>query len=178
MPRPRVAVHHPLHVQEVPARPALDQVAGDREGAAAEADHRLVRTQLAADDRDGLEDEGHRLLRLGHAQAVDVGARPHRPLDHGPDVLDQLDVDAHAEEREHDVREHHGRVDVVPAHRLQRHLGAELRLVADLEQRVRLADLAVLGERAARLPHEPHRRPLGRLETGGTDEEGIGHRPV
>ena len=62
----------------------------------------------------------------------------------GPDVLDELDLDAHPEQRQHDVREHHGRVDVVAAHRLERHLGAELRLVADLEERVRLPDLAVL----------------------------------
>ena len=176
VPRRRLGVHHPLHVQELAARLALDQVAGDGERAAAEADHRLVGAQLAAHDRDRLEDERHRLLRLGDGQPLDVGARADRLLDHRADVLDQLDVDAHPEQRQHDVGEHHGRVDVVAAHRLQRHLGAELGLVADLEERVRLADLAVLRQRAARLAHEPDRRALGRLAARGADEEGLAHR--
>ena len=74
VPQLRLGVHQPLHVQELAARLALDQVAGDRERAAAEADHRLVGAELAAHDRDRLEDERHRLLRLGDAQRVDLGA--------------------------------------------------------------------------------------------------------
>ena len=112
----------------------------------------------------------------GTAEPLDVVPRTDRLLDHGADVLDQLDVHAHAEQRQHDVREHHGRVDVVPAHRLQRHLGAELGLVADLEERVRLPDLAVLRQRAARLAHEPDRRALGRLAARRADEKGLAHR--
>ena len=173
----RVGVHHPLDVQELAARLPLDQVPGDGERAAAEADHGLVGTQLAPHDRDGLEDERHRLLRLGHGQALDVCERADRPLDHRADVLDQLDVHAHAEQRQHDVGEHHGRVDVVTADRLQRHLRAELGLVADLEERVRLPDLAVLRQRAPGLAHEPDRRALGRLETGGADEKWLCHGP-
>ena len=61
---------------------------------------------------------------------------------------------------EHDVGEHHRRVDAVAADRLERHLGAELGLPADLEEAVALADLAVLGQRAAGLAHEPDRRAL------------------
>ena len=174
VPDVRRRVHQPLHVQELAARLALDQVARDRERAAAEADHRLVGPQLASDDRDRLEDERHGLLGLGDGQPLDVGHRAQRPLDHGADVLDQLDVDAHPEQRQHDVREHHRCVDVVPANRLQRHLGAELGLAADLEERVRLADLAVLRQRAARLAHEPDRRALGRLEPRGADEQRSG----
>ena len=71
------------------------------------------------------------------AQPLDVGGRPDRLGDHRPDVLDELDVDAHPEQRQHDVGEHHGRVDVVPPHRLERHLGAQLGRLADLEERVR-----------------------------------------
>ena len=111
----------------------------------------------------------------GRRQPLDVGRRPDRLGDHRPDVLDELDVDAHPEERQHDVREHHGRVDVVAAHGLERHLGAELWLLADLEEGVRLADLAVLGERATGLAHEPHGRPFDGLEPGCADEERLGH---
>ena len=44
---------------------------------------------------------------------LDVGCGRDRMRDHRPDVLHELDVDAHADDREHDVREHHRRVDVV-----------------------------------------------------------------
>src|SRR5437763_11014634 len=39
MPELRLAVHHRLHLQELATRPPLDQICGDRERAAAEADH-------------------------------------------------------------------------------------------------------------------------------------------
>ena len=47
-------------------------------------------------------------------------------LDGVPDRPERtvVDVDAHSDDREHDVREHHGRVDVVSPHRLERYLGA------------------------------------------------------
>ena len=118
---------------------------------------------------------GTRLLGSGTASRSTSARVRIGCVDHRADVLDELDVDAHPEDREHDVREHHGRVDVVAAHRLERHLGAELGLAADLEERVRLADLAVLGQRAARLAHEPDRRALGRLAPRGADEERLGH---
>ena len=69
----------------------------------------------------------------------------------------------------------HRRVDAVAPHRLQRHLGAELGLVRDLEERVALADRAVLRQRAARLAHEPDGRALDALAPRGADEKRIGH---
>ena len=124
-----------------------------------------------AHDPDRLEQRRERLVRLGHPQPLDVGERPHRLRDHRADALDELDVEAHAEHRRHDVGEHHGRVDAVAAHRLQRHLGAELGRVRDLPEGVPLANRAVLGQRAARLAHEPDGRALDRLAPGGADEE-------
>ena len=40
---------------------------------------------------------------------------------------------------------------------------------------VALANGAVLGKRAARLAHEPHRRPLDILAAGGADEKRVVH---
>ena len=110
---------------------------------------------------DRLEDRRERLLRVGDAQLLDGGERADRLAHDRADALDELDVEAHRDDRGHDVREHHGRVDVVPAHRLQRHLGASApadRLIS--KNAWLLADRAVLGQRAPGLPHEPHRRPL------------------
>ena len=84
----------------------------------------------------------------------------------------------HGDHRRDDVGEEHGGVDVVAAHRLERHLGAQLRRLGDLEERVPLAKRAVLGERPARLAHEPHRRALDLLAPQRADEERVGHRPT
>ncbi len=54
-------------------------------------------------------------------------------LDDGADALDELDVDSHAEDGEHDVGEHHRRIDAVHSHGLEGHFGTELWLPADLE---------------------------------------------
>ena len=50
----RLAVHERLHLREVAARLALDQVAGDGERRAAEADDRPIVVELAAHDADRL----------------------------------------------------------------------------------------------------------------------------
>ena len=93
----------------------------------------------------------------------------------GPDALDEPDVDPHPEHRGHDVREHHGRVDVVAAHRLQGHLRAQLGRMGDIEERVLLADGAIFRKRPARLAHEPHRRPLDFLAPRGAHEKRLAH---
>ena len=60
-------------------------------------------------------------------------------------------------------------------HRLERHLGAELRRLRHVEERVPLANRAVLGKGAARLAHEPDRRALGRLGARDADKKRRGH---
>ena len=90
--------------------------------------------ELGPHEPHGLEHGRERLLRIGHAQPGDVGRRPDRLLDDRPDALDELDLDAHAEHRGHDVREHHGGVHAVAPDGLEGHLGAELRRVRHLEE--------------------------------------------
>ena len=139
-------------------------------GAAAEADHRLLGRELAPHDRDRLEQRRERLFRLGHPQLLDGGERPDGLGDDRPDAFDELDVEAQSDHRGHDVGEHHRRVDPVPPHGLQRDLGAELRRVGDLPERVALPHRAVLGQRPPRLSHEPDGRALDRLAPGGAHE--------
>ena len=177
MPRLRLGVHERLHARKVAARLALDEIAGDRERPAAEADDGLPGGELAAHDADALEQVRERLLRLGRPQARHVGGRADRLLDDRADALDELDLHSRPENRRHDVREHHGRIDVVPVHRLEGHLRAESPLRADLEERVLLADRAILRERASRLAHEPHRRPLDGFAVGRAHEKRDVHEP-
>ncbi len=93
----------------------------------------------------------------------------------GPPALDELDVDSHAEDGKHDVGEHHRGIDTVRADRLESHLRAELRLPADVEERVVLAELAVFGQRAAGLAHEPDGCPLDRLSSARVRQQRLSH---
>ena len=132
---------------------------------------RLVLGQGLPDEPDGLQHERHGRPPARDAQLPHVLERLDRLLDHRADALDQIDVDAHPEDREHDVREHHGRVNAVSLHRLERDLGAELRLPADLEQREAFPELPVAGRRPPGLAHEPDRRPVGPLTASGPHEQ-------
>ncbi len=49
---------------------------------------------------------------------------------------------------------------------------SDFRLLADLDQRVMLADVAVLLHVAAGLAQKPHRRPVDRLAQAGTHKAG------
>ena len=177
MPHLRLAVHEFLDELEVARRFAFDEVAGDRERAPAEPDHRALVGELAPDDANGFEQRRERLVGIWDAERLDRREGTHRALDHRADALDELHVQPHAQDGRHDVGEHDGGVDAVAADRLQRHLGAELWRARDLPERVPLADHAVLGERPARLAHEPHRCALDRLASRRADEEPV-HDPV
>ena len=141
-----LAEHQALRQCELPARLPLDQVPGDGERATAEADDSLVGPQGCADEPDCLQHGSERLLRLRDAEPFDVGQRAHGLVDHGADALDEADIDAHAQNRGHDVGEHHGSVDVVAPHRLQRHLGAQIGGMCDVEECMLLAQGAILGK--------------------------------
>jgi hypothetical protein len=81
-PQRRIGVHQPFGVLVGAARPAFDEVAGDRERSAGERQQRHVVGQLGGED----------LHRLGHvrgvgvglerAQAVEVGRLPERRSAH------------------------------------------------------------------------------------------------
>src|SRR2546422_501812 len=113
-------------------------------------------------------------LQRAHVLSRADGTRDHRPYG-----FDELEADSHSPQRQHDVGKHHRRVDTKPAHRLQRHLGAELGLGDDLLQAPPLAQRPVLGQRTAGLPHEPHRRALHHLSPARANEEWSlgGHAP-
>ena len=135
----------------------------------------LSERQLGADEAHGLEHGAESLIGIRHPQPLDVGERPDRALHHRAHALDQLDVDAHAQHRSHDVREQHGSVDVVAPDRLQRHLGAELRSPRELEERVTLSQRAILGKRASGLTHEPNGRALHVLAPESAHQKRLGH---
>ena len=167
-----LAVHQRLGAGVVLARAALDEVAGERERRAGEADERR-RAELADERAHRLGDVrdvvGRRARAAGRGRRRCGTARATT----GPMPGHDVEVDADRLERHDDVGEEDRRVDAVAADRLQRDLGDEVGRRAGVEHRVALADLAVLGQRAAGLPHEPHRRVRDRLAAAGPQEGGV-----
>ena len=83
-------------------------------------------------------------------------------------------------QRDHDVAEQDGRVHVVPAQRLQGDFRDQVGAGTRIEHRDALAHPAVLGQRPARLPHEPDGRIGNWLSPAGLHEGGLrpGHGHV
>ena len=101
---------------------------------------------------------------------------------HGPNPVHQLQLDAQAEgNRQHDVGKEHRSVDPEAPHWLEGDLRAELGVLADGEEVVRLADLPVFGERPARLSHEPDGPAIDQLPARRPNQgwqQVIGRRPA
>lgn len=113
-------------------------------GAAGEADERGG-AEFGGEQPDGLGDVPD-VLGGQVAQAGQVGAGADGLLDDGADARLDVEVDADGLERDHDVAEVDGGVDVVAADGLHRDLGDQLGAHARVEHRDALADLAVLGQ--------------------------------
>ena len=169
------AVHARLRLDEVAGRLALDEVAGHGERPAAKpmtawsalSSARTIRT---ASRTNGTASSGSGTrsrstsARLAHGLG-DTGPTPSTSSTSTPMPTTGSMMSANIT----------ARVDIVAPHRLQRHLRAELGLAADLEEVVALADLAVLGQRAARLAHEPDGRALDVLAPARAREKRLGH---
>ncbi len=94
----------------------------------------------------------------------------------GPTPGDDLETDADGRDGHDDVGEEDRGVDAVTPHRLQRDLGGELGIADRLEDAGRPAQPSVLGQRPARLAHEPHRHLLDGLAPAGPQEGRVGER--
>ena len=111
------------------------------------------------------------------------GRRPGRRPDRRRELrapLVELHLDPHRRERDQDVGEEDDAVHPEAPEGLHRDLDGRRDVGAEVEEREALADLAVLGEVAAGLAHEPHGRVVHGAAEGGVDEAlaggaGIGH---
>ena len=179
VPGVRLGVHQRLGALVVAARAALHEVGREGERRAREADERGV-AELADEQPHRV---GHRRDALGvqRRQGGDVGGRAHRLLHDGTGAGDDVDPDPGGLERHDDVGEEDRGVDAVAADGLQRDLAGEIGGQAGLEHPGALAELAVLGQRAPGLTHEPHGAPGRALATGrprGTGRRAGGVAPL
>ena len=151
-------------------RAAFDEVAGQGEGSADEADEGLVVAEFVEDDRDAVGDFVDFVVEDG--QVVDVGAGAHRLVHDRPAAGDDFDADAGGLEGHDDVGEEDGGVDVVATDGLEGDFGQQLRHEAGVEHGDAFAGLFVFGQGAACLAHEPDGGPGGGAAGGGVKDGG------
>ena len=163
-----LAIHQPLDRAEAFLALALHQVGGNGERRAAEANQRRAAVELAAQQADRIGHERHRLRGRTGLEAIDLRARADRIGNLRPRL--ERHRDAECIERHHDVGEQDRRIHLEAAQRLQRHLGGQFRRAAHGQEIVAAADLAVFGQVAAGLPHDPQRRAIDRLAPAGAQK--------
>ncbi len=149
----------------------FDQVRRERERRTGEPDQRHVGVERTAEQAHRFQHVGHVALRLERRQCAHRRLIPHGRLDHRPDAVHDIEWDAGAEERRHDVGEENGSVERHAAQRLQRHLDRHLRALRYLDQRQAFTERAILGQDAACLTHEPDGCAIDGLAPGGADEQ-------
>ena len=167
-----IGVHHGARAEVVAGGPALPPCRRRAvNGAPGEADQRGV-AELGHGEPDGFADRLQSFPgQLG--QGGDVGRGADRLVQHGTDAGDDVHADSGQLERDDDVREEDGGVDVVAADRLQGDLRGELGAQAGIQHGDALAHLEVFGQRTAGLAHEPDRTAGGLAAAVGRDQGGI-----
>ena len=139
------------------AAAAFDQVGGERQRRAAEADER-DRPAAARRGRGAARRRRTARSRSRSVERFDRSRERSGCAIDGPGV--NCDLDAERFERRHDVAEDDRRVERKTAQRLQRDLRGDLRRARHLQERRALFDREVLGQIASGLAHDPNRRPL------------------
>ena len=157
-----------LRTGEGLAAAAFDEVTKEGEGRAGEADQGHGRAHAAESESPPARTaRSPRDRQLGSNRSTAAASRTGFG-DHRTRI--EVDLNAHALERRHDVAEEDRGVHAEPPDRLDRHLGGELGRLGQGEEVGLLADLAVLGQVATGLAHDPHRRVRRRLTPAGSEE--------
>ena len=174
MPGRRRAVHQRLRARERARVAALDCVRRERERRARKADERHASGELALHRPYGIEHIAERFARIEAPHAAEVVLRLQGMLDGRSLAPDKVEPHPHRLERQQQIRKQNGRVNVDPPNRLEGHLGREIGGTAEVEERVALAQGAVLAHIAAGLAHEPHGRRVDRLQPASLNESSRG----
>ena len=104
------------------------------------------------------------------AQRAHILGRADGMMHHGPFAGLKLEVQAHRLQRQQQIGKDDGRIHAQLFGGGDGDFGGEIWLLADLHQRVVLADLAVLLHIAAGLAQKPHRRAVDGAAQAGADK--------
>ena len=169
VPRGGRGVHHLLGEKIVARASAFDHVAGEGEGRAAESDDGELVAEVLAHELHGFRNIAEVGGTIG-AQAGNVFGGADGLFDLRALAGGEVKGQAHDFEREKKIGEDDGRIDFEDLGRFDGDLGRDLRLLADLDQGILLADGAVLRHVASSLAHEPDWGPFGGLGLGGANQ--------
>ena len=173
------AIEHRLDLAEVGAAAALDHVAGERPGAAREADQRHAAGEHGANGAHGVGHVAQLRRRIGRRQPHHGSLVAHRPLEARPFALGEVQPQAHGVGHGEDVGEQDRRIEREALERLQRHLARQLgRLAQGEEAPGARARGVVLGQVAPGLAHQPDRRVRGGLAPQRAQESVVGEGRV
>ncbi len=101
------------------------------------------------------------IVGVAGRERIDVVGRTHGVADHRAFAFLIAQLEAHGLHRQQQVGEDDGGIHVEHFDRLQRDGRGQIGALADFENAVALADLAVFLHVAAGLPHEPNRAHVG-----------------
>ena len=172
-------VHQLLDFQIMPRPAALDHVAGQGKRRAAEADDRQLVSEVLDHQRNRIGDVSQFGGAIG-AQKLHVFRGAEGLLDHRPFARGEMEWQAHDLQRQQQVGEDDGGVNLEELGGGDGDFGGQFRLLADFDQRMVLADVAVLLHVTARLAHEPYGSGFHRKPPTGAQEQGFGgrHKPL
>ena len=139
MPGGRLTVHQRFRARVPGRRTSLDRVRRQGERRAGEPDERHPAVELRAHLPDRVEHVGERVTRLEVPDLVHFRRRRDGRIDDGTLTLDEVERDAHRCQRQEEIGEENGGVDVDLLHRLQGDGGREVWRPAEVEQRIAMA---------------------------------------
>ncbi len=172
------AVHQAFDEAVVVAALAFDHVAGQRPGAAREADQRHAAIQCLADAGDGVEHIAQ-LVHVGYGEFGHSGFVAHLLGKARAFTLGECQAQAHGVRHGQDVAEQNGGVEREAVERLQGHLGGVVHVGGQAHEAAGArARGLVFGQVAARLAHQPQGGVVGGLAPAGAQEGVIGQGGV
>src|SRR5258705_296336 len=154
-------VHEAFGFGECATGSALDGVARERERRACKTDQRHVPRELATRQSDRLHHISELGVHVERRQSLDIGGIANGPIDVRPFSSLKTQAQPQRLEGQQDVGEYDRGIDAETRDGLQRDLGGELGIMAQIEDGMALPELAVLRHVPTRLPHEPDWSDVG-----------------
>src|SRR5438132_569277 len=153
--------------------PAADEVGGDRERRAREADERRSARERPLHASGCLEDEPDGGLHVDRREAPDLCLVAQGAPDEGALAPGELEPDVERLDDQENIGEQDRGIDAQTVDGLERHFRRGLGVPAELEEPEPLAHRTVLRQVAARLAHEPDGGVRHRRAARGAQERSI-----
>ena len=149
---------------------AFDHVAGQRPGAAREADQRHTAIERLADRGHGVKHVAQ-LVHVGHGQLGHIGLGAYRFGKAWAFALGKAQAQAHCIGHGEDVRKQNGRIEWKALQRLQSDFGGVIHMRGQAHKATRFGARGfVFGQVAPSLAHQPQRGVIGGLTAAGTQK--------